>query len=1001
MDGIFGSLPPPEPTTQDLEDHIAMVEFEMATLDPRDPRYPGYQRYLHELREWLRLTQSWATPPLFPAYPTSSSRMPSAGGPAQGNGWPDTTPSSGANMYGQHQVSQARWSAASSSNPTTQAGNAGAFPAQPSPIPIIDLTQDDAPLFSPMVDSFRDPFPELTQAFSANGPSSNPGWRFPGDEDGLLPPLSQATGTPANAFNPNASYMGLDELSQFLGQPNVPLFPPGNQAMVPPTSFVDLTGPDYDAHSPVEENPEQIQDIINNIQPDVNVPRELRDRTPPQMSCSLMEHQKLALMWLKKAEESPHKGGILADEMGLGKTIEAISLIVARPSRDHIRKTTLVVAPVALMRQWEKEIERHVRPEHRLEVHVYHDRGKNADFARLRRFDVVLTTYGALASELTQLESERENSNNHRRPGRKLALLGPESHWYRVILDEAQWIKNKQTKMSRAADKLKADYRLCMTGTPMMNSLDELYPLIRFLGIKPYNVWTKFNMEISKPVKDRNKETQAKALRRAQALLKSMMLRRQKTTIIDGKEICSIPPKEIHHHAVPFSKDELELYRAIETQSQVDFNRYLQSGATGITVYAQILLRLLRLRQACCHPHLIKDLGAQVATARMSEEELLNRARQLSADATHRLMNEDSFQCPICLDSVLNPTILIPCGHTCCGECFQKLTDPAYGPSNSDGEGGVRCPSCRGPSSANMITDYKHFCRVFCPEKLLTYPELYDSDVDDSDDDDDADDVVEEDDEGSDLGGFIVPDDECNEDNDDEIQMHAEPSTGRRKTGKGKKRAKPKLTLAQLKHASQKNAAAKRAYLQRLRKQYQSSSKIDKTLELVSQIHNHDPTEKILIFSQFSSLLDLVEVPLEAAGYRYQRYDGSMTMDNRAQAVNEFMDDPNQNIMLISLKAGNAGLNLNKASQVIILDPFWNPYIEDQAVDRAHRMPQKRVVHVHRLLVPDTVEDRIIELQEKKREMIDAALDESEGRKITGLGRRELMYLFGMGNRPF
>lgn len=353
-----------------------------------------------------------------------------------------------------------------------------------------------------MAGSFNDPFPELSQAFRANGPSTNGGWRVPAEDDGLLPSFGQPSGPSANFNVRNGPYMGLDEFSQFLGGPNVPLVRPGNQTITPSTNFVDLTGSDHDDdYSAVEENPEEIQDIINNIRPDVEVPKEARDRTPHEMSCTLMEHQKLALMWLKKAEEGLHKGGILADEMGLGKTIEAISLIVARPSRDPIRKTTLVVAPVALMRQWEKEIERHIRPEHRLKVHVYHGGGKNVDFARLRTFDVVLTTYGTLASELKQLESERQDANIQGPSSRKLALLGRECHWYRVILDEAQWIKNRQTKMSRAADRLRADYRLCMTGTPMMNSLDELYPLVRFLGIKPYNVWTKFSLEISKPAR--------------------------------------------------------------------------------------------------------------------------------------------------------------------------------------------------------------------------------------------------------------------------------------------------------------------------------------------------------------------------------------------------------------------------------------------------------------------------------------------------------------------
>jgi SNF2 family DNA or RNA helicase len=103
--------------------------------------------------------------------------------------------------------------------------------------------------------------------------------------------------------------------------------------------------------------------------------------------------------------------------------------------------------------------------------------------------------------------------------------------------------------------------------------------------------------------------------------------------------------------------------------------------------------------------------------------------------------------------------------------------------------------------------------------------------------------------------------------------------------------------------------------------------------------------------------------------------------------------------MLISLKAGNAGLNLVAASRVIILDPFWNPFIEMQAVDRAYRIGQQNAVEVHRILIQSTVEDRIIELQEKKRTLVNAALDETANKSLGRLGARELAYLFGVGGR--
>jgi SNF2 family DNA or RNA helicase len=115
---------------------------------------------------------------------------------------------------------------------------------------------------------------------------------------------------------------------------------------------------------------------------------------------------------------------------------------------------------------------------------------------------------------------------------------------------------------------------------------------------------------------------------------------------------------------------------------------------------------------------------------------------------------------------------------------------------------------------------------------------------------------------------------------------------------------------------------------------------------------------------------------------------------DRNSAVLDFTDNPDCKVMLVSLKAGNSGLNLVAASHVILFDPFWNPYIEEQAIDRAHRMGQLREVKVHRILIPETVEDRIIELQDKKRQLIDGALDEKAAKNVARLSARELGYLF-------
>ncbi|KAF2731621.1 hypothetical protein EJ04DRAFT_442691 [Polyplosphaeria fusca] len=863
----------------------------------------------------------------------------------------------------------------------------------------IDLTGDDYSsldrTWSNGTDGQRpaDPFPELARAYMHDqvGPASAFNQDFMTDNDlahFLLTP-TQPGGYGPQQSQPLGNQQGGAFHQPALLQPSVGGF--GSRPiphLIPsrPPEWLRDESDDEDVVTPLDAaSGGHIQKLIEGIKPDEDT---VREPTPKSMSCELMEHQKIGLAWLRQMEEGSSKGGILADEMGLGKTIQALALILARKPDDLGCKTTLIVAPVALMRQWEKEIERHVRPGDRLKVFMYH--GKKATFDRLRQYDVVLCTFGALQTEMKRIEKGQDN--------RSLSLLGPHCKWYRVIIDEAQCLKNRNTLTSKASNELHAQYRLVMTGTPMMNSIDELYPLLRFLHIRPYNDWGKFNWEIAKPVKNSNESVRRRGMDRLHVLLKSTMLRRRKDTPVDGRPICSIPPKHTHEAHVELSDDEFALYKAIETKSQLRMNKYLKAGTVSNN-YANMLVLLLRLRQACCHPHLIKDLGVQASTEGIAEDDLKARAEQLSTEVVNRLKDQDGFECPICLDATKNPTIIMPCGHTTCGECFQKILEPGNAVQEGNERVVPKCPHCRGTLSSDYITDYVHFCKVFCPEKLDEFdlPAL-------DDDEEESDEESDEDEKDDDLEDFIVPDDA---DDDYEVKQcpNENPSDmDKKKTrkgkGKGKAPTKGKHTLAELKKQSMRSAAAKRKYLRRLRKEWKSSAKIDKTLEVLADIDANDATEKTLIFSQFTSLLDLLEVPLNDKGIRYQRYDGSMKLNDRADAVNKFMDECEEKVMLISLKAGNAGLNLNKASQVIVLDPFWNPFIEDQAVDRAHRMPQQREVHVHRLLVPETVEDRICQLQDKKRELIDAALDETAANNVSRLSVGDLMYLFGMGNRP-
>ncbi|EIE90943.1 hypothetical protein RO3G_15654 [Rhizopus delemar RA 99-880] len=180
-----------------------------------------------------------------------------------------------------------------------------------------------------------------------------------------------------------------------------------------------------------------------------------------------------------------------------------------------------------------------------------------------------------------------------------------------------------------------------------------------------------------------------------------------------------------------------------------------------------------------------------------------------------------------------------------------------------------------------------------------------------------------------------------------------------------------------------------------------SSAKIDKMLEILDETaHETDRQDKTIVFSQFTSMLSMLEKPLKNRGHKYLRYDGSMDVRQRAETVNKFFDDPQITVLLVSTKCGSLGLNLTCANRVILLDVWWNPAIENQAIDRVHRIGQTKAVDVHRIFINDTIEDRILMLQKKKQSIADGVLGEGSTNQVGRLSLNELIYLFRGGNLP-
>ncbi|KAI1392536.1 SNF2 family N-terminal domain-containing protein [Hypoxylon trugodes] len=711
------------------------------------------------------------------------------------------------------------------------------------------------------------------------------------------------------------------------------------------------------------------------------------------LSCTLYRHQEAALQWMKEKElNRKNKGGILADEMGLGKTVTTISLMLshkADPSSPGV-KTNLIVAPNALLKQWAEEIKKKILPRHSMSVFEHHTR--KGSWEVLRKHDVVLTTYGSLMSELKTLEQLTKKTDG-KDPDisddeltRCCPLLGPHCVFLRVILDEAQNIKNRKAKCASAAYLLKATYRWCLTGTPMQNGPKDLASLIHFLKIAPWSSFDLFseNFKVLEP-RNRGSETQCRAAEmQLSAILNDITLQRNMRTKIDGKPILDMVQKvEVVDHAV-FDEVQRKFYIDLQQNSQIEISTYMDDGTVGLR-YQKMKTLFLRLRQACCHPQLIPTDG--FAGEENFDSRTAGAAKRIKEDRTKRIIEgSDAFKCSFCDKSIKikSPHIMSPCGHSLCDKCIDEFIEEELeeGRRADKKKNMFRCVRCvngtshAGPKGSEM-TSFDAIQALYDSRKadnaLLDALPLGDGakkeakhgkgkaehhDEDEEDGDSDTDDGGDWEDEVDDDTGMNV------------VQKLREKSRG--------------------------NQQAREHYMQYLHENWKPSAKVSKCADIIEEVLK-TTQEKVIVFSSWTFFLDLIEVYIiNRLKVKVTRYDGSLSGRVRDKRIHEFNNDPEAKIILMSLRAGNAGLNLTVASQVIIMDPFWNPYVEDQAIGRAYRIGQTRKVTVHRILVKGTVEDQITARQQEKRDVIESVREGEKSGAIRNASTLTATELLGL-----
>lgn len=649
------------------------------------------------------------------------------------------------------------------------------------------------------------------------------------------------------------------------------------------------------------------------------------DGTVEGLKAQLLPHQRDGVNWMcdketgkRKAKGTLPKGGILADDMGLGKTIQAIALLLSnrKPTNARTRKaddsdddsdsdeedtedrrpklppgvskSTLVVAPLALIKQWEAEIKEKVEDTHRMSVCVYHGNSRAKASDNLEDYDVVITTYGTLTSDHGSTDKKNKS---------KSGLFS--TYWYRIILDEAHTIKNRNAKATQAACALDAEYRWCLSGTPMQNNLDELQSLIKFLRIKPYNELATWKEQIGKPLANGRGGL---AIDRLQVFLKAFMKRRTKDVLKlndnlkpgeeDGdqkKEQSSnkfqITKREVIKVSAEFMPGETNFYKRLEQRTENSLEKMMGGEKMD---YTGALVLLLRLRQSCNHPDLVKsDLA--------SDKDVLLQTG--AANSQPKQGKKDD------LDSMADLFGGLSVVAKKCDVCQTELS------KEKTASGISRCSECEADLEATLGSskkDHKKHSDKKDVVDLTESPSVSRSQAARARRNRRV--VVDSDDEDAEGGGETLHSDDS--DTDDE---------GPESPIKNRKSAvNPKIR-------TDETDSEDDIYLNPgddEEEQVLPSTKIRHLMKILSR---ETPDHKFIVFSFFTSMLDKIEPFLERAGIEFARYDGGMRNDHREASLNKLRNNRATRVLLCSLRAGALGLNLTAASRVVILEPFWNP----------------------------------------------------------------------------
>ncbi|KAG8627431.1 hypothetical protein KVT40_004914 [Elsinoe batatas] len=735
-----------------------------------------------------------------------------------------------------------------------------------------------------------------------------------------------------------------------------------------------------------EEVANDVKNIIDNLPSSEGL--QMLDTDGTLVKTPLLDHQKQALWWMTRMEtpysneiDDPHiglwkpdyqrdkegwyntisghevkqlpqcLGGLFSDDMGLGKTLSVLSRVAttllearqfgetdlsrALKKHDTVERNTgatLVVCPTGVLSNWDEQIKMHLDTK-KITYYKYHGYGRTQDADELAKYDIVVTSYGTVAGELT-------------RGSRKMDALA-KLNWYRVVLDEAHSIKNMQTGWFKGCSAISSPRRWAVTGTPVQNKLDDLGALIKFIKLAPFHekgAWEQYFLSTFKSGNEL-------ALPNLKALVGSVMLRRSKK-----KLNMEDPDKKTVY--LDFSSAERALYEAFMRDSGIKVDTILRDNRLRGKGTAHMLTFITRLRLICCHGReLLSDEDMKILEGRTMEDAIdLGDEDEMEKPAltdqqiysTLNMMRESNVNmCSGCSNEIGREDVVQAADEDESDEEEEASDDKQEGESgDTSGEGEQDTGSNAAAEEVEhdvtlgyMTPDY----HLFCPKCIDAYEEA--------------------------CRPTLTSDNYCDCPNCGAyIRAVFSPIT--RRGIEAEEERKREMINNHKKGRDLTRYSGPHTKVKAL------IARLQQNIEDSQNLPEGEPPIRSVVFSGWTQYMDLIGLALDDAGIPYLRLDGSMHATKRAKVITQFRENPTYTVMLVSIRAGGQGLNFTAANKVYMMEPQFNPGVENQAVDRVHRLGQTRKVEIVKFVMADSFEGRIIKLQEQKMMLAQEAFGE-------------------------